>query len=134
MSRQANRALSKRRKKWNKRITLAKACKALTLTHVKRYNGLLWMDFQDLIDFLQIKKHKNIGKRNNFTMHEITNQSRHLLSQDFVDQEFIDKTVSRGYRGGACQRRYRCIVFSINDMAALEKYIMDCESKKEDVI
>lgn len=130
MNLQDRKMLSKRRRKWNRRISIAKACKKITLTHLRKYSTVLWMDHYDLIEELQRKRTRNMGKKNDLTINEMTNRARHLLSQPFVSQEYHDKSVTRG----AIQRRYRCVVFSIEDLDSLDEYILDCEVQRSNVV
>ena len=129
MNLQDRKMLSKRRRKWNRRISIAKACKDLTLRHVRKYKTPLWMDHYDLMVELQRKRKRSMGKKNDLTINEISNRARHLLCQPFIIQEYHDKVHS-----GAIKRRYRAIVFSITDLDSLEEYILDLEENRDKVV
>lgn len=129
MNLQDRKMLSKRRRKWNRRISIAKACKYLTLRHVRKYKTPLWMDHYDLMVELQRKRKRNMGKKNDLTINEISNRARHLLCQPFIIQEYHDKV-----HNDAIKHRYRAIVFSITDLNSLEEYILDLEEKRDKVV
>tara|TARA_B100001113_G_scaffold349631_1_gene345325 strand:- start:7862 stop:8266 length:405 start_codon:yes stop_codon:yes gene_type:complete len=117
--------LSKKRKKWHRRIAIAKACQKLHLTHVRSGKGELWFSAEDIIDHIAENKG---GKRKDMTMNEFTNRVRHLLTQDFVTTTFVDTTVSRPIKGGAVKKRWRRQLFRIDDITLLAPYIASCQA------
>jgi len=119
----ARKRLAKKRKKWHRRIAIAKACQKIHLTHVRSGKGELWLSAEDIIDKIAE------DRRNNISMNEFTNRVRHLQSQLFVTTKFVDTSVVRGMAGGgASKKRYRRQLYRIDDITLLADYIASCEA------
>ena len=131
----ARKRLSRRRKKWNRRIMIAKACKNLLLTHVKSEKEEIWLSAEAIIDYID----KNSGRtrstrsRNSMTLQEVTNRLSHMLALDFVKVSKTSRAQDRvKVLGGLTvtkEQRHRRI-FKVKDIESLDQYIENCEKKR----
>lgn len=126
----ARQRLAKKRKKWHRRIAIAKACRKIHLTHVRNENGELWLSAEDIIDKIAE------DKRTSISINEFTNRVRHLQSQDFVTTYNVDTFIPGGLRTTGkliptprpIGKRYRRQLYRIDDIDLLDDYIASCEA------
>ena len=128
----ARKRLAKKRKKWHRRIAIAKACQKLHLRHVRYGKGEFWLSAEDIIDYIE----QNAGnKRKGMSINEFTNRVRHLQSQRFVTTKVVDTTLVRPMKGGgASKKRYRRQLFRIDDNTLLAPYIASCEAAAQRIV
>ena len=130
---------SKRRRKWARRILLAKTIKEITLTCViknKRYNKNaeeeIWLCVQDIFDHWNANRggtSRRIQRgrsKYDMTVQEAMNRLRPLLNSDFMSTSFRDTTNTLGIT----TRRYRITYFRVVDMNLLDQYIEYCETER----
>lgn len=118
--------LTKKRKKWNRRILIARISKELTLTHVRKGYDEFWLTWENILDYIR----ENPGsKRHDMSLDELTNRAQFMLGQDFVIQEEHDRQITRG----GISRRWRGIMFRIIDMDALDEFIDMCQEEYNNV-
>ena len=130
---------SKRRRKWARRILLAKTIKEITLTCVKkneRYNKNaeeeIWLCVQDIFDHWAANrggKSRRIQRgrsKYDMTVHEMMNRLRPLLNSDFMDTKRRDSTTTLGIT----TRRYRITYFRVVDIDLLDQYVEYCEAER----
>jgi len=132
---------TKRRKKWARRILLAKTIKEITLTHVKKnklYNkeaeDEIWICVQDIYDHWTanpgIGKSRRVvnGRTSKYdmTVQEMMNRLRPILLSDAIETSHRDSYQMLGIT----TRRYRITYFRVVDMDALDQYLEYCEAEK----
>ena len=124
----ARQRLAKKRKKWHRRIAIAKACRTIHLTHVRNENGEIWLSAEDIIGKIAEDKRASIS------INEFTNRVRHLQSQDFVTTYNVDTFIPSGLSRGEHRaprpigKRYRRQLYRIDDIDLLDDYIASCEA------
>jgi hypothetical protein len=116
-----NQMSAKVRKKWNRRILIAKTLRIITLTRVKLNNDDLWVCTNDLQDFYSL----NAPLAYQMTPNELVNRFSHIAAQPFIEQQYIDQSSP-----GSTLRRVRRLYYKINDIEALNEYIVLCTNTK----
>ena len=118
--------LTKMRKKWNRRILIARISKELTLAHVRDGYDEFWLTWENILDYI---RERPGSKRHDMSLDELTNRAQYMLGQDFIIQEEHDRQITRG----GISRRWRGIMFRIVDMDALDEFIDMCQNKRDNV-
>ena len=118
--------LTKMRKKWNRRILIARISKELTLAHVRNGYDEFWLTWENILDYI---RERPGSKRHDMSLDELTNRAQYMLGQDFIVQEEHDRQITRG----GISRRWRGIMFRIVDMDALDEFIDMCQNKRDNV-
>ena len=131
----ARQRLAKKRKKWHRRIAIAKACRKIHLTHVRNENGELWLSAEDIIGKIAEDRRASIS------INEFTNRVRHLQSQDFVTTYYVDTFIPGGVRTSGKHsaprpigKRYRRQLYRIDDIDLLDDYIASCEAVAQRIV
>ena len=116
----------KGRKKWNRRILIAKSLRDITLTRVKTNNANLWVSTADIQDHWKEKyptaKHKSMSTS------ELDNRFKHIAAQTFMESRFVNGTAVTLGNSRVLRIRIRRMQYQLTDLDAIEDYLALCKA------